>query len=316
MKKLDHTPDAALFGEFLQEKRKEMGVVGEAPRPRTPGTAVTPVLVAPPPVEDPRVLALRAENADLLAAKKRLETELSRAKDALLEAQASADRFDQERRQADKRVAEVRGRARELEIALAAADKTALWTARGLEKSEVTTALQLLAVEHPQPLFAALMALDQEPLTQLLNDRLALVCKANDCQPPRDTAVLHVPVERCELCGGSDLRAAYRAFAQATVAAKLPSVTFIGGSPAYRETLRLLHRDVKPPFVLDVVAKKRPGEGKRAQATRGLIVIWGGSEVDHDTTIHYRESGDLVLTMNHRGLSGILPRLVAQLQKT
>ena len=51
------------------------------------------------------------------------------------------------------------------------------------------------------------------------------------------------------------------------------------------------------------------------QAARGLIVIWGGSEVDHDTTIHYRQSGDLVLTMNHRGLSGILPRLTAQLQK-
>ena len=315
MKKLDKTPDDDLLGVFQQEKRKELGGVVPVAKVPRPQPVPSPVVVAPPP-DDPRLVALRAETTALQAALAQAKEALQVAQAGLQLAMTTQERLDQERRQADKRAAQAHERARGLEAALAAADKSALWTERGLSRTETAQALALLAVEQPQPLLAALMAVEPQPLAQLLNDRLALVCAAAECQPTKDTAVLRVAAERCELCGGSDLRGAYRTFAQATVTARLPSVTFIGGSPAYREALRTLHRELKPAFELEVVAKKRPGEGKRAQAARGLIVIWGGSEVDHDTTIHYRQSGDLVLTMNHRGLSGILPKLAAQLQKT
>ncbi len=312
MKKLDNVPEDALLGAFLQEKRRDTGAVAKPPTAKAPIQRLAP---APPP-EDPRLLALRTESAAQLALLQQAEAELLILRLQHAEMQAVQERLDRERRLADKRAAAADDRVRALESVLAAADKTALWSDRGLSRTEILPAFSLLAVAQPQALFSAIMTLEPQPLAQLLNDRLALVCLADVCQPPGDVLALHVPPERCELCGGSDLRAAYRAFAQATVAGRLPSVTFVGGSPAYRETLRLLHRELKPEFTLDVVAKKRPGEGKRAQATRGLIVIWGGSEVDHDTTIHYRESGDRVLTMNHRGLSGLLPRLVAQLQRT
>lgn len=308
MKKLDQT-DADLLGVFQLEKRKETGGVAKP-------TAPKPAPIVPPPVEDPQVAALRAQTTRQQVELERLAAELLAARHELAEAQALQDTFDRERRLADKRGTQARDRVRELEATLLAADKTPLWTDRGLLPSEVLPALTLLAAKLPQPLFDALMTTDPRPLARLLNDRLALVCRAPPCQPTGDTLALAVPVERCELCGGSDLRVAFRAFAQATLAAGLPSVTFIGGSPAYREALRQLHRELKPAFDLDAVGKKRPNEGKRAQAARGLIVIWGGSEVDHDTTIHYRQSGDLVLIVNHRGLSGILPRLTALLAKS
>lgn len=314
MKKLDQMPEEALLGAFLHEKRKETGDVGQ-PSARKPSVPKAPAKPLPPP-QDPLLVALREETASQKSALQRAEVELAALQTQLQEARSMQERLDRERRSADKRAAQTGDRVRTLEIRLAAAEKTALWAERGLSKAEALRALGLLAAAQTQTLFAALMAVEPQPLAQLLNDRLALVCGAADCQPSGDVLALHVAADRCEMCGGSDLRAAYRAFAHATLAAHLPSVAFIGGSPAYRETLRLLHRELKPAFELDVVAKKRPGEGKRAQAARGLIVIWGGSEVDHDTTIHYRESGDLVLTMNHRGLSGILPRLTAQLLKS
>ncbi len=313
MKKLDQTPDEALLGAFLQEKRKEVGAVAKPVAvPRSP----PPVRAVPaPPPEDLRLVALRSEHAAQQAALRQAEAEVQALRASLQAAHAAQEQLDRERRLADKRAAEAKDLVIALEFALKAADKTALWTERGLTKAEVLDALGLLAAHQPQAVLHAVMAVDPQPLAQLLNDRLALLCGAALCQPNGETVVLTVAAERCELCGGSDLRGAYRAFAQATTAAQLPSVTFIGGSPSYREALRLLHREIKPAFELDVVSRKRPGESKRAQAARGLIVIWGGSEVDHDTTIHYRQSGDLVLTMNHRGLSGLLPRLTAQLQK-
>ena len=315
MKKLDLLPDDALLGAFVQEKRKELGIAGAKPVAAKPPVVAQAPLPPPPPPVDPQLLALRAEVARQEAALAQLQREVTTARGALEQSQTTATQLDRERRLADKRAAEARDRVRELELALTHADKTALWSERGLAPEEVFPALALLARTQAQALFAALMTPDPRPLAQLLNDRLALVCGAPACQPSGETQAFAVPVERCELCGGSDLRAAFRVFAQATMAARLPSVTFIGGSPAYREALRHLHRELRPAFELDAVAKKRPGEGKRAQAARGLIVIWGGSEVDHDTTIHYQKSGDLVLSVSHRGLSGILPRLTAELQK-
>ena len=312
MKKLEAMREDDFLGAFQQEKRKETGFVA---KPVTAKPLATKALPPAPPPEDPQLLALRTEVAGQKAALQRIEAEVAEARAGLEVAQTTQERFDRERRLADKRAEDARDRVRELEMRLAAADKTALWTDRGLTKPEVLQALGLLAAAQPQALLAAVMAVEPQPLAQLLNDRLALVCGAATCEPAGEALLLVVPVERCELCGGSDLRAAYRAFAQGMGAARLPSVTFIGGSPAYRETLRALHRELNPGFALDAVGKKRPGESKRAQAARGLIVIWGGSEVDHDTTIHYRQSGDLVLSVSHRGLSGILPRLTAQLQK-
>jgi hypothetical protein len=311
MKKLDLLPDDALLGAFMQEKRKELGAVAK-PLPAKP--AMPPPLPAPP-VVDPQLAVLRNQAGKQEAALAQLERELTTARTALEQAQTSVAQLDRERRLADKRAAEARDRVRELELALAQADKTPLWAERGLAQEEVLSALALLARTQPQALFSALMTPDPKPLAQVLNDRLALVCGAPTCHPSGETHAFLVPTERCELCGGSDLRLAFRAFAHAMEAARLPSVTFIGGSPAYREALRHLRRELKPVFELDAVAKKRPGEGKRAQAARGLIVIWGGSEVDHDTTIHYQNSGDLVLSVSHRGLSGILPRLTAELQR-
>lgn len=316
MKKLDDLSEDAFLGAFLQEKRKETGApvkpaAAQKPKP------VPAVIAPPPPVEDPQLVAVRAAQAADATRLADTQKQLAERDVALAEARATLADVARERRQLDQRLTEAQARTRGLEAMLQAADtKASLWSQRGLEKAEALQALGLLAVEAPQLLLEATMAVAPEPLARLLNDRLALLCDAADCQPAtRDTVVLRVPAARCELCGGSDLRQAFRAFAKTMAAKQLTAVSFIGGSPAYREALRQLSRELKPNFELDTVAQKRPNEGKRAQATRGLVVIWGGTEVDHDTTTHYRDAGDLVLIVSHRGLSGMLPRLTTMLAK-
>lgn len=313
--------DAALLGVFVQTGRREM--VG-APPSRSPTsvpssrTHAAPAVPSALPVQDPQQLRLEAE---LRSAREQVGTltvqlqaaqaEIAGHGDLRAEVAARTAELDAARREADRRQTALLERAKSAEQRLTAADTRQLWLERGLLTTELHAAFSGLAQSHPSDLWQAMSATDPLALRKLLRDRLLLLCQAPACRPPHDTAVFHVPPERCELCGGSDLLSAFRVFAAAVHGAGFDAVTFVGGSPAYREKLRLLHREIGARFVIDVVQTKRPGESKRAQAKRGLIVIWGGSEVDHDTTIHYGESGDLVARLSHRGLSGLLPKATA-----
>ena len=320
MKKLDrNVTDDALFGVFLQERRREGGVTQASAPPKPP--RATLVSTPMPEPEPPRVAELQAQLAqshqtvaDLTAQVGKLTAQLAQEREAHAVAQSERATLDQARRDADRRQQALLDRAKRAEQSLAAAETRTLWQDRGLSPTEVLDAFTRLAVGLPKPLWEALSGTDPSLLTALLNDRLVLLCGAPTCTPPTDAVVFPVAPERCELCGGSDLLAAFRQFAAAVERAGLPAVTFVGGSPAYREKLRLLYREVGPRFTIDVVERKRPGESKRAQGKRGLILIWGGSEVDHDTTIHYGDAGDRIARLSHRGLSGLLPRATAFVQ--
>lgn len=311
MRKLDHMPEDNFLQAFQQEKRRELGALPPAKSQQKPLPAQP---IAPPP-PDPQVIALQRELATTQQELAQIHLKIQEMEPALQQAKHQQTELDRARRQADARVQTLQAQLREAEVKLQAAEKTSLWQDRGLLPAENRLALAELAVGQGQALFDALMTADPEPLRRLLNDRLVLVCGDAACQPTGQTQKFQVPKARCEMCGGSDLQLFFRDFANAVVRAKFESVTFVGGSPSYREKLRQLHRDLKPAFAIDVVEKKRPGEGKRAQAVRGLVVIWGGTQVDHDTTIHYQGRGDQVLTVDHRGLSGLLPRLTQRLKK-
>ncbi|MCA9711683.1 MAG: hypothetical protein KDK70_37960, partial [Myxococcales bacterium] len=146
-------------------------------------------------------------------------------------------------------------------------------------------------------------------LVERLEDRVALVCERAECQPSGSAAVLRVAAERCEVCGGSDIRAAWEELLRASRRAGITRLVIVGGSPRYHTQLRSLSRgtDLK----LDLVpGHSKPGR-RRARNSVERVVIWGATIVAHGTTAAYEHLGDRIIRVPHRGISTML-RTVAQ----
>lgn len=222
---------------------------------------------------------------------------------------ATVEALDHERRGAARRQGELERSVAALRRQIEAADKRAVLSARGLAtEAERADALACLLAAAPGATVAALCAPDPAPLAALI-ERMVRCCDDPGCQPSGDAPRLRVAKASCEVCGGSDVQRAFVAFATACHGAGFDRVTIVGGSPAYREALRGLSRSVGGGLQLRVVQNERPGEGKRAQAVRGLVVIWGATAVDHTTTGHYRGAGDAQIAVNHRGVAGMLAQV-------
>jgi hypothetical protein len=140
--------------------------------------------------------------------------------------------------------------------------------------------------------------------------RLVLVCERAECQPDSPQAVVvRVSPERCEVCGGSDIRAAFDLLLRASRRAGVTRLVVVGGSPAYRTQLKELARgtDIK----LDLVSGDSKLGKRRARNDAERVVIWGATEIDHGTSAAYEHLGERLIRVPHRGISRML-RVVAQ----
>jgi hypothetical protein len=124
--------------------------------------------------------------------------------------------------------------------------------------------------------------------------------------------VVRVSPERCEVCGGSDIRVAFDLLLRASRRAGVTRLVIVGGSPAYRTQLKELARgtDLK----LDLV----PGDSKlgkrRARNDAERVVIWGATELDHGTSAAYEHLGDRLVRVPHRGISRMLREVAEGLE--
>jgi FtsZ-binding cell division protein ZapB len=262
-------------------------------------------------VNDTALAALAVEKQSEIEGLRHQLTTLWQERDAL---QHARDALDRERRETARQRTAIEREADTLHSRLARADKSSVLRARGLDDCDVqATALALLLDWNPQKTVQALCAADPEPLRELLN-RLAIVCANPHCQPAPGTPVMPAPPESCEVCGGSDVQRAFVQFVAACRKSGIDRVTIVGGSPAYREKLRTLQREHGQGVQIDVVREERPQEAKRAAAVRGLVVTWGATEVDHTTTGHYRNAGDIRLHVAHRGIAGMLGMLAKMVE--
>lgn len=154
-------------------------------------------------------------------------------------------------------------------------------------------------------------ALEVRPaLVERVLGRLVLVCEREECQPSSPQAVVvRVSPERCEVCGGSDIRVAFDLLLRASRRAGVTRLVIVGGSPPYHTQLKELSRgtDLK----LDLVAgHSKPGK-RRARNDAERVVIWGATILDHGTSAAYDHLGDRLVRVPHRGISRML-REVAQ----
>lgn len=278
-----------------------------------------------------RALAeLRHERDELRAERDRLEAERTREAaraaehaEKLETMRGERDQYDRERRKLNQHVAELREAlpaephgepSRSTEATLGG-----LLRERGCEGGEeMALALTGLLDQRAEELADRVELSDPGPLRGLLDERLAFLCGDPSCQASPATTVIRVPRERCEVCGGSDIRRAFRGFVDACQAAEVQRITIVGGSPAYREQLETLRRNHGSGLRLKLVAGSRPPGRKRARdLVRGsdLVLIWGATILDHSTSDAFDPSDDRVVFIRHRGIAGMLEQAVEALAR-
>lgn len=207
-------------------------------------------------------------------------------------------------------------RRKALEKSLADADKTALWQQRGIaSQAQQVQALQALLGKFPQQTLAALNTADPARMAKLLHE-VAVTCGAAACTVDADKAVVPVPRADCEICAGSDIAQNYAVFAKACADKGILQVTVVGGNPAYREKLRKLSKDAAIKLTLDTLDNGGSDLAKKAKQVKGLIVIWGGSELDHATSNQFKDTAARKIDVGHRGISRMLRDAAAKLAKS
>lgn len=185
-----------------------------------------------------------------------------------------------------------------------------LLRARGLaDDAELWEALLALADQAPELLLGGLRATADGSLAQALRERLVLV--GPEEQPSAGLVAVSVPAERCEL-GETGLATRYVDLVQAAELAGVAQIALVGGSVAYRKTLK--HLGSAHPLKLRLVSGTGRRQKRQAEAdlrTCDVVVLWGGTELDHAVSELYR--GEQVWAVNHRGLSGLLAEVAARL---
>src|SRR5690606_20156436 len=141
---------------------------------------------------------------------------------------------------------------------------------------------------------------------------LALVAERLEVELGDELALVRVSPERCELTGGSDIRAAFQHFVAAARSAGLRTITIVGGSTAYRKELRQLAEQHAASLRLNLVSGTQRRTRRRAEAdirTSDLVVIWGATELNHSVSAVYKGDRTSVIRVPHRGISRMLEHL-------
>lgn len=296
-----------------------------ADRPSTPAPPSRP---APPEptAEPPRpeqahplesdVRKLEVEREHLLEQLQGLQERVGELEAELSKARSERDGIDRRRQQLEEERGGLESRLAE---ATAATELRTLLAETGCrDGAEEFEALSALLAAKPEELLQGLVLASVEGLGRLLHEDLSFLCDAEACQPQGPCAVVRVPPERCEVCGGSDLKASWKGLLSACEIAGVSELVVVGGSPPYRTRLKTLHSEAGGALGLELVSGSRSRSRRRAEADlrrADVVVLWGGSILDHSTSDQYRRATCPVLTIPHRGLTGMLDALSARLRQ-
>jgi hypothetical protein len=292
----------------------------KAPRAKkAPPAKTAPAAPAPPPPPNPlqaELDSLKAERDGLRRELGELQARLAGIETELQTAESERDGVDGRRREVEADCADLR---RQLDEATGSTELRDVLKQGGCrDEAEVLAALNALLAAQPEQLLEGLVLASSEGVGQLLQERLAFVCDSESCQPEGPCAIVRVSPERCEVCGGSDLRRRWKDFLLACKGASISNLVIVGGSPTYRDQLRKLHRGEETGLNLELVSGSVSRSRRRAEADMrraDMVVLWGGTILDHSTSEQYRGASCPVLTLPHRGITGMLDALADHLRK-
>ncbi|MDG2010656.1 MAG: hypothetical protein P8K76_12845 [Candidatus Binatia bacterium] len=144
-------------------------------------------------------------------------------------------------------------------------------------------------------------------LAAVLDAAVSFVCSNPTCQEIANSHTIPVDPPRCEVCGGSDLRAAASALFRACTDKGLNRIRIVGGAPSYHTRLKELASGT------EIELKCIPGDVRRTekqaredQKHSHLVILWGGTILDHATSNLYDKNRSAVVTVANRGLAGML----------
>ncbi|MCP4872690.1 MAG: hypothetical protein GY898_28700 [Proteobacteria bacterium] len=303
------------------------GSKGPAPSKPPPPPSGPTAAPAPPPRPAPALpsAALTAARAEVAS----LTTQLAAARNDVAAAEARATTAEGHTEEAEERirvlVAERDGvdrkrRSLSDELTETRTQLLAVTASSGLEATlrerglgsrdeDIEALLGLLDVRADQ-LIEAIELASPDQFAALLDERVALVCGRDSCLPDGPTASVTVQARRCEICGGSDIRAAFATFADACASKGVKNVVVVGGSPAYRKQLGALadaHPDLRMDLVLGTV--RRPTHKAEADMRRAdVVVIWGATLLDHSISENYKAGTGKarLMTVRDRGITRML----------
>ncbi len=264
-------------------------------------------------------VALAGERRELAA--DRAAAKMARASDsasrialeaALASAAAERDAARLERRAADRRLGESQQSLAEIKAKMERLARLRSLNRISDDIGEKALAMRALLERFPGPTLAALAA-DDEAAWAAIVQRVVFTCEQPSCRMKSDVARVSVPRDRCDVCGGSILVQRFAEFLDACQKEAITHVLVVGGSPAYRETLRELSREHRRVLKLTLTQELAPDDAERAKKVKGLVILWGATEVDHTKTGIFASAGDRRLIVAHRGLTGMLREVTGRL---
>ncbi len=183
---------------------------------------------------------------------------------------------------------------------------------------EMMAVLNGLLLQRPREFLDSIVLADPHALAKVLSERVAFVASEVPFEPDKNMVVVPVNKERCEICSGSDIAASFHGFVQACVDNDVRRATIVGGSPAYRRQLQALADEDEDAPKLNLVSGTRQREKRRAASdlrSSDVVVIWGGTELDHSVSEVYRGEDARIVRVAHRGIARMLQIVRSELRR-
>ena len=199
-------------------------------------------------------------------------------------------------------------------VAALHAERDAARAERDAALAERDVALAELAAE-----VARVQALDSERRTlQRRCAQLEAQVAAVTAPPPEPPAADLPEDEPADLAAidGSATDAAWALFVGACERAGHRRVLIVGGSPAYHKALRERQSRGGPGLrLVPGDARRTLSQARRDESGADLLIIWGGTILDHSTSEQYGRGELPPLRIAHRGIVRMLAKAAAAVQQ-
>lgn len=154
-----------------------------------------------------------------------------------------------------------------------------------------------------------------ERVRALLVDRFAIVCARASCRAssPRDRIIVDAarPTD-CAICGGSSNQREVGRAVEALAGGKIRRVVVVGGSPSTHEELRSLVGNRLELRLVSGTDRRTSRDASADLAWAELVVIWGGTELDHKVSKLYTDAKPTtVVTCQRRGIAALAETMIA-----
>ena len=279
--------------QTAQRRAAETAFQSPAPAPRPTANA----LVGRVEELEQQLASARSSLAAEQDARRRLTEQLSEVERARDHAIGQSETLQLELEQQQLQLEHLRRRLRG--DAMASPQLEEVLEQRGLKGPDEATFLirGLLETRQLRGLLEHLQTEDPTSLRTWLEDRVALLCEKHMPMVPSGRTPLSVTPNRCEVCGGSELKRAIRAFMDATLINGLTRISIVGGSAKHHRMLRELvsHRALHLQFAPNL-ASRTASQARSDLNNSDLVIVWTRGELPEHVARYSGGTARLVVT--------------------